>query len=51
MHKASVKSVHTEANAHGGDWLMSVFMNELALPHACDWQGQCVQGPLLNHLH
>ena len=28
--KSSVTSVHAEANAHSADWLMSVFVNELA---------------------
>ena len=33
-HKASVTlSVHAEANAHSTDWLMCVFMNEVAPPN------------------
>ena len=42
-HKASVRSVNAEANAHSADWLMSVFVNELAPPHARSQQGQCVR--------
>ena len=34
-HKASVTSVHAEANAHSADWLMRVFVNEQ--------QRKCVQ--------
>ena len=34
MFKASYTSVHAEANAHSPDWLMRIFMNELAPPHA-----------------
>ena len=33
MHKASVMSVNAEANVRGADWLMSIFVNELAPPH------------------
>ena len=40
--KASVTSVNAEANVHGADWLMSVFVNELAPPHVRSQQGQCV---------
>ena len=43
MHKASVTSESTEANVHSADWLMSVFVNELAQPHAHSQQGQCMQ--------
>ena len=43
MLKASDKSVHTEANAHSADWLMRIFVNELAPPHARSQQGKCVQ--------
>ena len=43
MHKACVTSVNAEANAHSADWLMSVFVNELTLPHVRSQQGQCVQ--------
>ena len=32
-HKASVTSVNAETNVHSTDWLMSLFVNELALPH------------------
>ena len=39
-HKASVNA---EANAHSADWLMSVFVNGLTLPHVRSQQGQCVQ--------
>ena len=42
-HKASVTSVHAEANAHSADWLMSVFVNELAPPYVRSQQGQCEQ--------
>ena len=42
MHKASVMSVNTETNVHSTDWLMSVFVNELASPHLRS-QGQYVQ--------
>ena len=42
-HKASVTSVHTEANAHSADWLMSVFVNELAPPYVRSQQSQCEQ--------
>ena len=42
-HKASVTSVDTEANAHCADWLMCVFVNELAPPDTRRQQGQCVQ--------
>ena len=31
-HKASVTSVYAEANVHSANWLMSVFINELAPP-------------------
>ena len=31
-HKVSVTCVNAEANAHSADWLMSVFVNELAPP-------------------
>ena len=31
-HKASVTSVQAEANSHNADWLMSVFVNEIAHP-------------------
>ena len=31
-HKASVTSVYAEANVHSADWLMRVFINELAPP-------------------
>ena len=43
MHKASVTSVHTEANVYWADWFMSVFVNELAPPYVWSQQGQCVQ--------
>ena len=33
VYKASVMSVNAEANAHGADGLISVFVNELAPPH------------------
>ena len=36
-------SIHAEANAHSADWLMSVFVNELALPYVRSQQGQCEQ--------
>ena len=36
-------SVNAEASTHIADWLMSVFVNELAPPHARSQQGQCVQ--------
>ena len=42
-HKASVKSIHAEANAHSADWLMCIFENELALPHVRHQQGKCMQ--------
>ena len=42
-HKASVTSVNAEANVHSADWLMSVFVNELALPHVRSQLGQCVR--------
>ena len=45
-YKASVMSVNAEAYAHShdsADWLMSVFVNELAPPHVRSQQGQCVQ--------
>ena len=42
-HKASVTSVHAEANAHSADWLTSVFVNELAPPYVRSQQGQCEQ--------
>ena len=42
-HKACMTSVNAEANAHSADWLMSVFVNELTLPHVRGQQGQCVQ--------
>ena len=42
-HKASVTNVHAEANAHRANWLMSIFVNELALPNALYQQSQCVQ--------
>ena len=42
-HKASVTSIHAEANVHSADLLMSVFVNELASPYARTQQGQCVQ--------
>ena len=41
--KASGTSVHAEPNAHSADWLMNVFVNELAPPHVRIQQGQCVQ--------
>ena len=42
-HKASVTSVNAEANVHRADWLMSVFVNELAPPHVPSQRGQCVR--------
>ena len=42
-HKASVTSVNAEANVHSADWLMSIFVNELAQPHVRSQQDQCVQ--------
>ena len=42
-HKASVTSANAETNAHSADWLMSVFVNELAPPNVRSQQGQCVQ--------
>ena len=33
-HKASVRSIYAEAIVHSADWLMRVFVNELAPPHA-----------------
>ena len=41
--KASNTSVHAEANAHSADWLLRIFVNELAPPHARSQQGKCVQ--------
>ena len=41
--KASVTSVHAQANAHSADWLMSVFVNELAPLYVRSQQGQCEQ--------
>ena len=41
--KASVMGVHAKGNACCADWLMSVFVNELAPPHVCNQQGQCMQ--------
>ena len=32
MHKANVTCIHTEENAHSTDWIMSIFVNELAQP-------------------
>ena len=42
-HKASVMSIHSEVNAHSADWLMGVYVNELAPHHERSPQGQCVQ--------
>ena len=42
MHKASVTSVNAEANELSADWLMSVFVNELAPPNVRSQQGQWV---------
>ena len=36
-------SVNADENLHSADWLRSVFVNELALPHVRSQQGQCVQ--------
>ena len=41
--KASDTSVHAEANAHRADWLMRIFVNEVAPPHARSQPGKCVQ--------
>ena len=41
--KASMTSVNAEADVHIADWLMSIFVNELAPPHVCSEQGQCVR--------
>ena len=41
-HEASVTSVYTAANSQIADWLMSVFVNEIALPSVCSPQGQRV---------
>ena len=38
-HKAGVMSVNAEANVHSADWLMCVFVNELAPPHVRSQQG------------
>ena len=43
MLKASVTSVHTEANAHSANWQLSVFVNDLAPRHIRSQQGKCVQ--------
>ena len=43
MQKTSVTSVHGEANSHSFDWLMSVFVKEIAPPRVRNQQGQCVQ--------
>ena len=42
-HKASVTSVNAEANVLGADWLMSVFVNELALPMYAVKVSACVR--------
>ena len=39
MHNVSVTSINAEANVHRADWLMSVFVNELAPPYVCSQQG------------
>ena len=39
MHKASITSI----NVHSADWLMGVFVNELAPPNVHSQQGQCMQ--------
>ena len=39
-HKASVTSINTGANVHSADWLMSIFVNELAPPHVHSQQGK-----------
>ena len=36
-------SVNAEANVHSADWLMDIFVNELAPPHVRSQQGQCVR--------
>ena len=41
--QARVMSVHTEANAHSADWLMTIFLNEPAPPHVCSQQNKCLQ--------
>ena len=42
--KASVMSVNAEANVPSADWLMSIFINELALPkYVHSQQDQCMQ--------
>ena len=41
--KASMTSVHGEANAHSPDWLMDIFVNEQAPPDVCSQQGQWEQ--------
>ena len=40
---ASMTGVHTEANLRSGDWLMSIFVNEIAPPCVRNQQGQCMQ--------
>ena len=40
--KASVMSVYAEANSHSADWLMSVFVNEIAPSCVRSQQGQIV---------
>ena len=39
-HKASMTSVNVEANVHSADCLICAFVNELALPHVPNQQGQ-----------
>ena len=36
MHKASVTSMHAEANSQSADWLMSLIVNEIAPSPVCN---------------
>ena len=49
MHKASVMSVHTQANSHIACWLMNVFVNEIALPHGGSQKGLVCVAMLNNY--
>ena len=42
-HKANKTSMHAEGNAHSADWLMSIFVNELAPHDVRSQQGKYVQ--------
>ena len=45
-HKSSAlhtQSQHNECMPHSTDWLISVFVNEVASSHVCSQHGQCLQ--------